>query len=164
MCYGSVKKQAEKFVAGFYKVIPRMYLDSFTSEELEKLICGKPTIDLRNWRMHTMYDSQSKESQRVIYWFWKLMSEYTQDELANVLQFCTGTGRVPIQGFSALESNRGVVAKFTIRFIPYSVATPYPQAHTCFNRLMLPLYPSFESLSHGLNFIAKNEITGFGID
>ena len=39
-----------------------------------------------------------------------------------------------------------------------------PRAHTCFNRLDLPRYPSYENLKQALDYIAKNEIAGFGLD
>jgi E3 ubiquitin-protein ligase NEDD4 len=39
-----------------------------------------------------------------------------------------------------------------------------PKAHTCFNRLDLPRYPDYDSMKIGLDFIAKNEILGFGMD
>jgi len=39
-----------------------------------------------------------------------------------------------------------------------------PKAHTCFNRLDLPRYPSYEDLKQALDFIAKNDIVGFGLE
>lgn len=39
-----------------------------------------------------------------------------------------------------------------------------PKAHTCFNRLELPKYPDYKSLKVSLDYIAKNDIVGFGLD
>lgn len=41
---------------------------------------------------------------------------------------------------SKLESNRGAYAKFTIISVKYEGDNSFPKAHTCFNRLELPLY------------------------
>lgn len=165
MCYGAIKLQLEEFAQGFFRVIPREYINSFGPEELEYLICGQPIIDILDWKRNTLYESPYKENHQVISWFWKSIATRSQKELANILKFCTGTDRVPIQGFEALESNRGSLSKFTIRPMTYhSKGNLYPHAHTCFNRIMLPLYSSFEELKKALDFIANNEITGFGID
>lgn len=39
-----------------------------------------------------------------------------------------------------------------------------PRAHTCFNRLDLPAYPSNQEMKAAIDFIAQNEIIGFGMD
>ena len=48
----------------------------------------------------------------------------------------------------------------------YGPGTPMsnlPRAHTCFNRLDLPRYPSQEDMKVALDYIAQNEIIGFGL-
>lgn len=39
-----------------------------------------------------------------------------------------------------------------------------PKAHTCFNRLDLPRYPTYSYLKEALDYIAKNDIIGFGLE
>lgn len=39
-----------------------------------------------------------------------------------------------------------------------------PKAHTCFNRLDFPRYPSYSYLKEALDYIAKNDIIGFGLE
>jgi E3 ubiquitin-protein ligase NEDD4 len=39
-----------------------------------------------------------------------------------------------------------------------------PRAHTCFNRLDLPRYPTYGYLKEAMDYIAKNEIVGFGLE
>ena len=39
-----------------------------------------------------------------------------------------------------------------------------PKAHTCFNRLDLPKYPDYDSMKYGLDYIANNDILGFGME
>ena len=165
MCYTSVQIQLNMLKEGFFKVIPRHSLYGISSDELEQLICGKPEIDLDDWQKHTNYNKPYDQNHKVIKWFWKAMSEYTQPQRSIFIQFCTGTNRIPIGGFAMLESNRGEYAKFTIYAMPYHAKeSPYPNAQTCFNRLILPIYPSYKELKQQLDFIINNEVTGFGID
>ena len=39
-----------------------------------------------------------------------------------------------------------------------------PKAHTCFNRLDLPRYPTYNYLKEAIDYIAKNDIIGFGLE
>ena len=100
--------------------------------------------------------------------FWKAMDTYNQIELGNILKFCTGTSRIPLGGFRSLESNRGEKSKFCLQKVSYDshrgVMGNLPRAHTCFNRLDLPRYPSYENLKQALDYIARNDIAGFGLD
>jgi E3 ubiquitin-protein ligase NEDD4 len=42
--------------------------------------------------------------------------------------------------------------------------TNLPIAHTCFNRLDLPAYPNYDTLKMAMDYVAQNEILGFGIE
>jgi E3 ubiquitin-protein ligase HUWE1 len=60
-----------------------------------------------------------------------------------LLQFVTGTSRVPPEGFGGLKGINGPT-KFSIHKDFNS--EHLPKAHTCFNQLDLPEYPSKEML------------------
>ena len=49
-----------------------------------------------------------------------------------------GTSGVPIQGFGYLQGNDGNVRKFTLH--GDKNVKVFPRAHTCFNRIDLPIY------------------------
>ena len=102
MCYGATRAQLESFKAGFYEVVPQYMIKPFTAKELEEVICGCETIDLDDWKSYTLYVEPYQENHKVIIWFWKLLKEYNQKELSNILKFCTGTKRLSIQGFKGL--------------------------------------------------------------
>jgi len=148
-------------------VIPYSWVKIFSSDELEAAICGNSHIDLDDWKANTETKGFNKWSLTVKR-FWQVMETYNQAELANVLQFCTGTSRVPLGGFRSLQSNRGENAKFCLQKVGYQLLKGpmgnLPRAHTCFNRLDLPRYPTYSHLKEALDFIAKNEIRGFGLD
>ena len=91
------------------------------SYELELVICGKPFIDMKEWSENTIYKGKYSKSHKVILWFWECLSQHNQQELSKFLQFCTGSSRVPIKGFSKLESNRGEIALFCINSVDFDI-------------------------------------------
>lgn len=91
-------------------------------------------------------------------WFWQFVRESCDNEQrARLLQFVTGTCRVPVGGFSELMGSNGP-QRFCIEKV--GKENWLPRSHTCFNRLDLPPYKSFEQLSQKLLF-AINETEGF---
>jgi hypothetical protein len=149
----------------FFKIIPKDIIQKFTSDELELLINGRPFIDIEDWRMYTDYKEPYHINHQIIIWFWEILNELSQKELSNLLMFATGASRVPFGGFVALESNRGNISKFTIESIPYIKGTKnFVKAHTCFNRLDIPIFDTKQELKEAIQFVSSNEIIGFGIE
>ena len=143
-----------------------MFLSVFDYRELELLICGLPNINVNDWRDHTHYRGAyaSKGARhKVIQWFWETLESASQEQRARFLQFCTGTSRVPVQGFAALQGNDGNIKPFTIESIKLTESV-FPKAHTCFNRIELPLYKSREQLIKYITTTIQMDVTGFGIE
>lgn len=63
-----------------------------------------------------------------IQWFWRALRSFDQADRAKFLQFVTGTSKVPLQGFGALEGMNGV-QKFQIHRDDRSTER-LPSAHT----------------------------------
>ena len=155
----------KKIRESLFQLIPKDVIQKFTSDELELLINGRPYIDVEEWRMFTDYKEPYNNNHRVINWFWEILNELTQKELSNLLMFSTGASRVPFGGFGALESNRGNVSKFTIESTPYEKGKKnFVKAHTCFNRLDIPIFNNKNELKEAIQFVSSNEIIGFGIE
>lgn len=53
-----------------------------------------PDIDVDEWRANTTYHNISSTSNSVT-WFWRAVRSFDQTERAKLLQFCTGSSRVP---------------------------------------------------------------------
>jgi len=79
--------------------------------------------------------------------------------VAIIMQFATGSSRVPLGGFGNLRGMEGL-CKFTLQKIPKQKRLP--MATTCFNMLKLPEYASFDELKKWCDYIVKNRPTGFG--
>uniref|UniRef100_I2CRW4 HECT-type E3 ubiquitin transferase n=1 Tax=Nannochloropsis gaditana (strain CCMP526) TaxID=1093141 RepID=I2CRW4_NANGC len=162
-----VKHQVWHLLRGFYEVVPKSLLSVFDYQELQLLMSGMPVIDVQDWKRHTEYLGRYQrlgERHRVIRWFWEVVEHRLNEESrVRLLQFITGGCSVPAQGFKALQSNDGNFRRFNIQ----SVSTQdcvFPRAHTCFNKLDLPLYNSLEELEGYLTLVINIEITGFTID
>ena len=66
------------------------------------MIGGLGTIDLQDWKTNTRLKHCMAESPQVI-WFWRIVESYSEEMRARLLQFVTGSSRVPLQGFKALQ-------------------------------------------------------------
>lgn len=139
----SVKEQMEHFLKGFHEIIPAELVSIFTEQELELLISGLPDIDVDDWKSNTEYQNYSPSSQQ-IQWFWRAVRSFDKEELAKLLQFVTGTSKVPLNGFKELEGMNGI-NRFNIHR-DYGNKDRLPSSHTCFNQLDLPEYESYETL------------------
>jgi E3 ubiquitin-protein ligase HUWE1 len=82
------------------KVVPKEWLQIFTAEELEMILFGLPIISLEDWRTHTYYKGDYTADDQRVTWFWDILSStFSSEELSQFLQFCTGSSRVPVEGF-----------------------------------------------------------------
>ena len=102
----SVKDQIENFVKGFHDIIPAELVAIFDEQELELLISGLPEIDVDDWKAHTEYHNYNGSSPQVV-WFWRIVRGMSNEERAKLLQFVTGTSKVPLNGFKDLEGMQG---------------------------------------------------------
>jgi hypothetical protein len=160
-----VESQLESLKKGFLSLIQKNWIKGMTCEELEKAICGENDISLSEWEACTVYKGAYNRDHEVIRWFWDVLGNYPQEDLSKILQFWTGTPRLPVGGFSALEGNRGNESPFTIEFMVFSPTSPFPRAHTCFNRLQLPRYKSYKDLKKNLDYVIQHDqIYGFGLE
>ena len=106
----------------------------FNEQELELLISGLPEIDVGDWKSNTEYHNYSASSPQ-IQWFWRAVRSYDKEERAKLLQFVTGTSKVPLNGFKELEGMNGF-SRFNIHR-DYGNKDRLPSSHTCFNRKLL---------------------------
>uniref|UniRef100_A0A8C7PUK2 E3 ubiquitin-protein ligase n=1 Tax=Oncorhynchus mykiss TaxID=8022 RepID=A0A8C7PUK2_ONCMY len=152
-----VEEQTKAFLDGFNEVVPLEWLRYFDEKELELMLCGMQEIDLSDWQKNTIYRHYTKNSKQ-IHWFWQVVKDMDNEKRIRLLQFVTGTCRLPVGGFAELIGSNGP-QKFCIDKV--GKETWLPRSHTCFNRLDLPPYRSLEQLKEKLMF-AIEETEGFG--
>ncbi|XP_040581330.1 E3 ubiquitin-protein ligase SMURF2 isoform X2 [Lepeophtheirus salmonis] len=161
-CLG-IEQQFLSLQKGFNELIPQNLLKPFDEKELELVIGGIGTIDIVDWKNHTRLKQCDAETP-VVQWFWAIVDSYSSEMRARLLQFVTGSSRVPLQGFKDLQGSTGQTGPrhFTLHLTNAPVDS-LPKARTCFNRLDLPAYPSFEIMAEKLTQ-AVEETCGFAVE
>ncbi len=156
----SVKEQMDNFLVGFYALISKDLITIFDEQELELLISGLPDIDVDDWKNNTTYVNYTATCKEVSY-FWRAVRSFDAEERAKLLQFVTGTSKVPLNGFKELSGVNGV-CKFSIHR-DFGSSERLPSSHTCFNQLNLPPYESYETLRGSLLLAINEGHEGFGL-
>lgn len=150
----SIEKQFRAFRRGFQMVTNESPLRSlFRPKEIELLICGSDQFDFFALEGAAEYDGGFDKNSRTIKNFWDIVHDFSEDHKRKLLQFTTGTDRVPVGGLSKLKL---IIAKNG----PDS--DRLPTAHTCFNVLLLPDYTTKAKLEERL-LKAINYSKGFGM-
>ncbi|KAF4519049.1 hypothetical protein B566_EDAN001635 [Ephemera danica] len=131
-----------------------LYLDwMLRPEEVELLVCGSPTVDLGELRKVTEYDGYRPDD-RVICDLWEVLESLPADLQRKFLLFATGSDRVPVGGTGEMS--------FKVTRAGGDI-NDLPEAHTCFNQLVLPPYANQQTLHRKL-IIAISNAEGFGLE
>nr|XP_033807473.1 apoptosis-resistant E3 ubiquitin protein ligase 1 isoform X4 [Geotrypetes seraphini] len=151
-----VREEVEHFLKGLNELIPENLLAIFDENELELLMCGTGNISISDFRTHAVVVGGSWHfREKVMRWFWTVVSSFTQEELARLLQFTTGSSQLPPGGFAVLCPSFQIIASPTHNSLP--------TAHTCFNQLCLPSYDSYEEVHKMLKLAISEGCEGFGM-
>ena len=112
-----VRKQMDQFLAGFNELVPLnlikifdegevhgsfsrvIFIKSDFLGELELLMCGIGCIDVKDWKTNTVYKGDYHPNHIVIQWYWRVVLSFSNEMRSRLLQFVTGTSRVPMNGF-----------------------------------------------------------------
>ena len=92
------------------------------------MISGLGKIDIDDWKAHTRLKHCSPDTQ-LVKWFWRAVEEYDEEKRARLLQFVTGSARVPLQGFKALQGDC-IVSPITAFFL-------YKYPYACMKKIVL---------------------------
>jgi E3 ubiquitin-protein ligase NEDD4 len=121
-----VREQFKAFETGLFEMVPREQLGVFDEAELEFLIGGLSEIDVDDWARNTEYRKYTPEHQTIKF-FWAWVRTLENEKKSRLLQFATGTSRIPVNGFKDLQGSDGP-RKFTIEFAGSPDALP--KSHT----------------------------------
>ena len=106
--YHSVMPQMQAIVTGFYEFIERpKILDPFQTCELPIVFNGSPEVDVEDWRLNTHYDEGLSEWSEVVGFFWEVVDGWDNEKRSLLLQFATGSKKVPVGGFANLYGSNG---------------------------------------------------------
>ncbi|RQM30076.1 hypothetical protein B5M09_012525 [Aphanomyces astaci] len=172
LLFDRIQLQLQSLLTGLFEVhmmiylihiLPQHYLIMFDHKELELVLCGVTEIDVVDWKQFTATSTTlgpGGAHAMQMDWFWEVVAELTFRDRAKLLQFATGSTRVPVQGFKGLTSYDGLLCPFSVKAIPYRPGI-LPRAHACFNRIDLPLYPTKDLMEQGLLALVHLEMSDF---
>ena len=145
--------QAAAFRAGLEVLIPISALELFSGDEMEDLLCGQigSPWKMEELQQHIQPAHGFNPNSPVFNNLLVMMSEFSLAEQRKFLQFITGSPRLPVGGFAALNPKLTVVRKDP------SIQGMHPDEYlpsvmTCQNYLKIPEYSSFEILQRNLKY------------
>ena len=162
---GSIRKQVERFQQGLAvslkEEVRQRLVKHCAVTELQVIVCGTQTIDVADWKAHTLYRAGFTVDSPTVRWFWQLIEEEFDVELrAAILAFATGSPRVPATGFVNLQGFNGGKCQFTIERVTRGSGR-LPTASTCFNTLKLSAFSSKLELKRKLLLAVSHANNGF---
>lgn len=125
-------------------------------QELELRVCGRRTIDLAVLERHTVYSPASfNRASPIIQWFWQILSEFSQEELGQFLQFVWARSRLPAEDqagsyriqLNILDANAKTAADGAHQAQPDAINLNdrmLPTSETCFANVSVWLYSSID--------------------
>lgn len=140
------KPAIEKFREGLISIIPESSLSLLNWEELESVVCGSRTIDIKRLKENTEYDDDISAEDDHIINFWSVLEDFTEEEKSLFLKFVWARPTLPPKGVEFTQKMRVLSAVGDD-----AVSSPdnyLPKAHTCFFSINLPKYSSKEVTSH----------------
>jgi hypothetical protein len=169
ICYKSIEIELNSLKEGFATLIPFNYIKIFNIEELSFVLSGQSIINLKDWKLNTVYKGDLKEKSQVIQFFWEVLSELNNEQLLLFYKFCTGSIGIPVDGFSSISGPRNKIMKFTIESIKKKdnnneKCNKLITAQTCFNSIILPEYKTKEEMKKAIYIILENDTNYFGLE
>lgn len=53
-------------------------------------MCGMGRVSYNDLKIHAVVSGSNEDFRKVVSWFWAIISGYSQEEMAKLLQFVTG--------------------------------------------------------------------------
>ena len=140
------------FRDGLVSVLPADLLPLFTAGEMEVLVSGNSSLDLKLLKQCTEYEDISPDGELVKN-FWEILEEMTDEERTLFLRFVWARSRMPAsaQEFPLnfkLQSAQGGATEHPDSYLPH--------AQTCFFSLSLPNYSTKEIQREKLLYAINN--------
>jgi hypothetical protein len=141
-------RQCEALRRGVGAVVPRYLLSLFQWHELERMVCGRPEVDIDLLRDNTIYGERVSSTDAHVLHFWSTLQDMTNEQRQQYLRFVWGRSRLPLNG-------EGFRRKHKINSMPGG-EKGMPVSHTCFFSIDLPAYPTKDILRTKLLYAIEN--------
>ena len=135
---------------------------------MQILLGGQPNVDLNDIRSTAKFMGGYSETSEQVVWLWAWLEEADQELLRRVLAFVTGCATVPVDGLNpgftitlSMERVDEVTRQPSDEDGQQGVLGVLPRAHTCFNQLVLPPYPTAKVQAEKLMLALDHGAEGF---
>ena len=152
--------QITSIIKGINKIIPISVLQYFTWEEMERLVCGKKTVDIELLEKNTVIAPELEKKDYLVKWVWEIVKEFTEEERIQFVKFCYAQERLP---YTQEEYDQKQI-QFSIKFNANFEKNGLPRADTCFFFLILPDYTSKEIMKKMISIAIKMDNVGMNGD
>ncbi|XP_062246810.1 probable E3 ubiquitin-protein ligase HERC4 isoform X2 [Platichthys flesus] len=145
----SVESVFLEFKRGFYTVFNQDLLKVLRPKELKEVLQGKDFCDWKTLKQNTLYEWPYQVDHPNMQMFWEVFDDLTEDQKKKLLWFVTGFERLPILGNKIMTIRLKCVGDV-------SQDQFYPETHTCYHYLDLPLYSTREIMKTKLTEALSN--------
>lgn len=161
--------QVQAMGRGLRAVVPPAVLlearRMLSAEQLAKLLAGLRDIDADDWERNSRTAGGLTPESKEVKWFWRVVHQYAsdgrQDLLQNLLQFATGSRRVPVGGFAQLVGFNGGKHLFTLAKGSHLSAGALPTSHACICTIDLPPWETLDAAQRKLSAAVEAGHTRF---
>jgi len=129
---------------GLVAVVPENALSLLTWQELELLVCGRPTIDVDLWEKNTRYEGCSSNDPHIRLFWDMVRTRLNQQEQQALLRFVWGRSRLPLRSEDFEKPFKIASHSRSSGMSDAKVNSYLPASHTCFFQLDLPRYTSLD--------------------
>lgn len=163
----SIAVAAIAFREGVATVFDPGLLNLFSPRELQVLLCGHSNSGADEaWNVATMLaafrcEHGYTQSSRAVQLLAEVCAEFTPAMRRQFLLFVTGSPRLPVGGFAALQPRLTVVQKVVPSSEGDKADSYLPSASTCHNYLKLPNYTSKEVMRDRITWACTEGVGGF---
>ncbi|EGG13570.1 ubiquitin-protein ligase domain-containing protein [Cavenderia fasciculata] len=162
--YSGVCQQIDAFKEGFNQIFLISSLGSFSIHEIESLLCGSLAGSDGDWTVESLMESTKCDhgftnTSEPVQNFFKIVSEFNEDERKQFLLFITGSPHLPIQGFKGLSPRLTIVKKH--HNPPYQPDDFLLSVMSCTNYIKLPHYSSKDIMKQKLLYAMKEGQSSF---
>ena len=168
ICFKSIKDELQSFKNGFISIIPLNFIKIFSTEEFSFILNGQRKINLKDWKINTIYKNGVNEKNETVQFFWEILEELNNEQLLLFFKFCTGSTRIPVDGFSSLPGPKNKIIKFSIELLKNKddivKSKKLITAQTCFNTIILPQYKTKDEMRKAIYIILESDTNYFGLE
>jgi len=149
---GNIRHQLQALVTGFWDLCPLKALKSMDAKDLQALVMGpSEPLDIPELQRNTNFQPDNINLPQFD-WFFEALKELSSENHVRLVQFVTGSPRIP---------DEGLRPPFTLVVNAAWDAEQLPIAHTCANMICIPAYPEYRVLFDKLHTAVVNNV-GFG--